>query len=210
MDKDIERKLIIAGLGRFQVMALLQAARYYVFYKDIDRAKSFGLNRAIFYAWAKYHGPHTMRWRMQRLEEIIKKGGIKPRKEKCPENMEEVLGECIEVSPKGYYVIGGKEQSPKDYDENIVKKIARIIDYEKAWKAALDYVSWFPDWILRDQQKFYKIVYEPIRDLFFKDLLIGKQPKPQQWIIDKIQSINKLYEKKTKKQKTLLDFTNTK
>jgi len=64
--------------------------------------------------------------------------------------------------------------------------------------------------IIRNQQKYYKIVYETIRDLFFKDLLIGKQPKPQQWIIDKIQSINKLYEKKTKKQKTLLDFTNTK
>ena len=206
MDKDIERKLIIAGVGRFQVMALLQAARHYVFYKDINRAKSFGLNRAIFYAWAKYHGPHTMRWRMQRLEEIIKKGGIEPRREKCPENMEEVLGECVEVSPRGYYVIGGKEQFPEDYDENIIKKISRITDYEKAWRAALDYVSQFPESVLKDQQKFYKIVYEPIRDIFFKQILMNKK-----LISSKMRSTSKTRscikgDRITRKQKTIYDF----
>ena len=206
MDKDIERKLIIAGVGRFQVMALLQAARHYVFYKDIDRAKSFGLNRAIFYAWAKYHGPHTMRWKMQRLEEIIKKGGIEPRREKCPENMEEVLGECVEVSPRGYYVIGGREQFPEDYDENIIKKISRITDYEKAWRAALDYVSQFPESVLKDQQKFYKIVYEPVRDIFFKQILMNKK-----LISSKMRSTSKTRscikgDRITKKQKTIYDF----
>ena len=206
MDKDIERKLIIAGVGRFQVMALLQAARHYVFYKDINRAKSFGLNRAIFYAWAKYHGSHAMRWRMQRLEEIIKKGGIKPRREKCLENMEEVLGECVEVSPRGYYVIGGKEQFPEDYDENIIKKISRITDYEKAWRAALDYVSQFPESVLKDQQKFYKIVYEPVRDIFFKQILMNKK-----LISSKMRSTSKTRsrikrDRITRKQKTIYDF----
>jgi len=38
-------------IGRFQVMGLLQAARYYVLYGDLEKAKSFGINRAIFYAW---------------------------------------------------------------------------------------------------------------------------------------------------------------
>ncbi|RLG84657.1 MAG: hypothetical protein DRO40_00490 [Thermoprotei archaeon] len=206
MDKDIERKLIVAGVGRFQVMALLQAARYYVFYKDIDRAKSFGLNRAIFYAWAKYHGPHTMRWKTLKLEEIIKKGRIKPHREKCPENMEEVLGECVEVSSRGYYVIGGKEQSPKDYDEYVVKKISRIIDYERAWKAALEYVNQFPEQVLRDQQKFYKLVYEPIRDIFFKQIIMNKELKPSRIeISDRTRSYIK-EEKANKKQKTLYDF----
>jgi len=40
-------------LGRFQVMGLLQAARYYLVTGNLERAKSFGLNRAVFYAWAK-------------------------------------------------------------------------------------------------------------------------------------------------------------
>lgn len=41
------------AVGRFQVMATLQAARGYVLGKDISTAKSFGLNRAIFYLAAK-------------------------------------------------------------------------------------------------------------------------------------------------------------
>src|SRR5579883_2904365 len=40
-------------VGRFQVMALLQAARAQVLGYPLDEAKSFGLNRAIFYAAAK-------------------------------------------------------------------------------------------------------------------------------------------------------------
>jgi len=46
----------MVGLGRFQVMALLQAARYYKLHGDLEKAKSWGLNRAIFYAWAKHYG----------------------------------------------------------------------------------------------------------------------------------------------------------
>lgn len=41
------------GVGRFQVMATLQAARAFVLGMAIDSARSFGLNRAIFYAAAK-------------------------------------------------------------------------------------------------------------------------------------------------------------
>jgi hypothetical protein len=34
-------------------MSILQAASYYVLYKDLDKEESFGLKRAIFYAWVK-------------------------------------------------------------------------------------------------------------------------------------------------------------
>lgn len=40
-------------IGRFQVMATLQAARAYALGLSLEEAKSFGLNRAIFYAAAK-------------------------------------------------------------------------------------------------------------------------------------------------------------
>lgn len=40
-------------IGRFQVMAVLQAARAHLLGLPIESAKSFGLNRAIFYAAAK-------------------------------------------------------------------------------------------------------------------------------------------------------------
>ena len=40
-------------VGRFQVMATLQAARARTLGLDLDEAKSWGLNRAVFYAAAK-------------------------------------------------------------------------------------------------------------------------------------------------------------
>jgi len=60
------------GIGRFQVMALLQAARHYIIHKDLKKAKSFGLNRAIFYAWAKHYGPRSRPWISLKIEEILK------------------------------------------------------------------------------------------------------------------------------------------
>ena len=53
--KPREKKLTATKVGRFQVMGLLQAARYYLLTGDLQKAKSFGLNRAIFYAWAKHY-----------------------------------------------------------------------------------------------------------------------------------------------------------
>ncbi len=204
--RDIGKRLTIAGVGRFQVMALLQAARYYLVHGDLDKAKSFGLNRAIFYAWAKYYGPHTQQWRRARLEEILRRGVVRERKTKCPEGMVEVLGECVEESPRGYYVISGREQSPREYDEKIVGKINKVIDYNRVWSVAIDYVREFPEWILRDQQKFYKVVYEPVRVTFFKEILQGRKPRPSQWLLDKIKSLEKTYIESRKKQKTLFEY----
>ncbi|OYV02567.1 hypothetical protein CGW93_04880, partial [candidate division bacterium WOR-3 4484_18] len=44
---------MMGPIGRFQVMAVLQAARAHLLGLPIESAKSFGLNRAIFYAAAK-------------------------------------------------------------------------------------------------------------------------------------------------------------
>ncbi|MBC7189152.1 hypothetical protein H5U35_02900, partial [Candidatus Aerophobetes bacterium] len=41
------------AIGRFQVMATLQAARAFLLGLPLESAKSWGLNRAIFYAAAK-------------------------------------------------------------------------------------------------------------------------------------------------------------
>ena len=60
-------------IGRFQVMATLQAARAFTLGLPLESAKSFGLNRAIFYAAAKRG---------------FRKGGKKKYKVKVPGNME--------------------------------------------------------------------------------------------------------------------------
>ena len=203
----IEKKLKALGIGRFQVMALLQAARHYIFHKDLDKAKSFGLNRAIFYAWAKYYGPHKWPIRLMRIEEALRRQARGVGSIKCPEGYVEVLGECITVSPRGYYMIGDQEQLPIDYDRQVTKKLKPLLDPEKAWKAALEYVSNFPDYILRDPQKFYKYVYEPIRDSFFKELIIKGKVVPPQEIIEKLKSVEEMIKKSKEKQKSILDYT---
>ncbi|WP_440059961.1 hypothetical protein ACSU1N_02065 [Thermogladius sp. 4427co] len=150
-------------IGRFQVMGLLQAARYYVLKGDLEKAKSWGLNRAIFYAWAKYYGPSSRRLLMRMREVYGSSSSYRDEELKW----DSLGGEKAQVSPRGLYVIGGVEQTPEDYDRNIAKKIELAgIPYELAWEKAVEYVRRFPDRVLLDPQEFYKKVYEPVRDRF--------------------------------------------
>jgi len=148
-------------IGRFQVMALLQAARYYILRGDIDKAKSFGLNRAIFYAWAKHHRP---KYGISKYGMMRRQMGIKP--EELPHEM---LGdEMAFMSDDGWFMIGDQVQRPVDYDRQVEKKIEFIVPYELAWEAALKYLKKFPRETLERQQEFFKEVYEPVRDNFIE------------------------------------------
>ncbi|RLG84316.1 MAG: hypothetical protein DRO40_01750 [Thermoprotei archaeon] len=192
------------GVGRFQVMALLQAARYYVLYKDLGKAKSFGLNRAIFYAWAKYYGKRSGIWRYYRS--VLERPKIKEHKVKCPEGFVEVAGECVQTSPRGYFMIGDQEQTPIDFDQQVMKKISFVIDPDKVWRIVLDYVKEFPEYVLKDPQKFFKYVYEPIRDEFFKQVIEkGKIEAPKN-ILEKLKSFEEMLKKAKTAQKDLEEF----
>ncbi len=163
------------AIGRFQVMGLLQAARYYLLKGDLEKAKSFGLNRAIFYAWAKYYGRNYK----------PKRPSTRMREDK-PWRLEKTLGEEVPVSPRGWYMIGDKEQLPEDYDREIAAKINAIIPYEEAWRKTLEYLKQFPEHVLRDPQKFYKLVYEPVRDNFIEKVILGKHEKKKVRTLDEI------------------------
>ncbi|MEM2598593.1 MAG: hypothetical protein QW482_02630 [Thermoproteota archaeon] len=149
-------------LGRFQVMALLQAARCFLLTRDIEKSKSFGLNRAIFYAWAKQRGvevkkPPSRRGVVKRAE--------KPVEEK---NVFYLGNEAAYLSDDGWLTIGDTKQTPQDYDAQIAKRINSIIPYEEAWRRALEYLEKFPQETLLDQQKFFNQVYKPVRDSFIE------------------------------------------
>lgn len=157
-----EKKVNVGNVGRFQVMGLLQAARYYLLYGDINKAKSFGLNRAIFYAWAKYYRPIYKRSKKNMF-------GIK---EENKEEFIKVGGEEVPYDKNtGYFYIGDKDQTPEDYDKEIKDKIESIINYDIAWNYALEYLKKFSKEVLEDPQLFYKKVYEPVRDKFFEEIL---------------------------------------
>lgn len=160
----------VSRLGRFPVMAVLQAARYYLITGDLERAKSFGLNRAIFYAWAKHYGRHHAAKKLPRR--WVGTGAVVSEGER---KLVKALGdEEAFVSPRGYFVMGDREQTPEDYDRYVAQKIDAAVPYEVAWEAALKYVSKFPKHVLLDQQKFYRLVYEPVRDRFIEEVVKEK------------------------------------
>ena len=152
--------------GRFEVMALLQAARYYLLTGDLDKAKSFGLNRAIFYAWAKYYGPRGRGWIAAKL---ASGRGVGSRGSGVSKALP--LEDEVPISPRGWFEMDGKEQLPSDFDRQVGLKIEASIPMIVAWRRALAYVRKFPPEILRDPNKFFKYVYEPVRDSFLEKVV---------------------------------------
>ncbi|MEM0080207.1 MAG: hypothetical protein QW118_08320 [Nitrososphaerota archaeon] len=143
------------SIGRFQVMALLQAARYYLLFGDLDLAKSFGLNRAIFYAWAKKRGiTHRT------VKPLPRTSSMKSSRE-----VEVSVGDEVAFRREdGWFTIGGEEQRPVDFDRQIISRFGGRKEFEKYWNAALKYLENFPRSILESQKDFYEKVYLPVRD----------------------------------------------
>ncbi|MDW8033840.1 MAG: hypothetical protein RMI79_02640 [Nitrososphaerota archaeon] len=148
-------------LGRFQVMALLQAARCFILTGDIEKSKSFGLNRAIFYAWAKHRGIGT-KSSSKRTPPIFDKSVEEKRK------IFYLGNEAAYLSDDGWLIIGNIKQTPGDYDSQIVRRINEVVPYEEAWRRTLEYLKKFPQEVLLDQQKFFNQVYKPVRDSFIE------------------------------------------
>jgi len=149
-------------LGRFQVMALLQAARCFVLTRDVEKSKSFGLNRAIFYAWAKRRG-------MEAKKPPSRRGVVKPIEKQVEEKNVFYLGnEAAYLSGDGWLTIGNTKQTPRDYDDQIARRINGVIPYEEAWRRSFEYLKKFPQEVLLDQQKFFNQVYKPVRDSFIE------------------------------------------
>jgi len=169
---EVERR---GKIGRFQVMGLLQAVRYYLLTGDLERAKSFGLNRAIFYAWAKRHAREVASKRAAHSKAV--RASAEGREGRAVQ----VGGETAFASERGWLAIGGEEQRPEDYDRQIAQHIEGVVPYERAWQAALEYLKSFDGGVLLDQQRFFKEVYEPVRDRFLEDVVLNPQggPKPE-------------------------------
>ncbi len=171
----VDKQVSWREIDRFQVMGLLQAARYYLLTNDIEKAKSFGYNRAVFYAWAKHYGGRVRYYSTTRRTQPSMRVTTMTTSEKSWRQVS-VLGEPVTISPRGWYGMGGEEHLPKHYDENIARKIEVVIPYEIAWKAALNYLKRFPRELLVDQQKFFKHVYQPVRDSFIEEVIVKGMP----------------------------------
>jgi hypothetical protein len=145
-------------VGRFQVMATLQAARAKTLGLSMTEAKSWGLNRAIFYAAAK-RGFKERRVPTRRPEEI----GRKPVKKMRDAYF---LGdEMAYVSKKGrrsYFTIGGEPQTESDFKRQIENRFGKA--FSEAWNESLEIVQQYPKDVLLSQSGFFEDVYRPRRD----------------------------------------------
>ncbi len=155
------------AVGRFQVMATLQAARAYVLGMPVASAKSFGLNRAIFYAAAKrgFKG----------------KGGVKPpakfkskEKEYSDRDLKKMqksfsmtsIGDeaaySIKIEDKQFFVMGSEIQSAEDFKRQIARRFGK--NFSKAWKEAVKICKEHDKGVLLSQRYFYETIYKPRRD----------------------------------------------
>ncbi len=147
------------GVGRFQIMALLQAARHYLIRGDIQLAKSFGLNRAIFYAWAKKRGVAATSRRRLEARPLATASRAETNE------IEEKIGDEVAYRRVGgWYVIGGEQQRPEDFDRQIVSRLGGQKNFQEYWNSALKYLQRFPREVLESQREFFEKIYLPVRD----------------------------------------------
>lgn len=151
-------------IGRFQVMAVLQAARAYVLGLDLESAKSWGLARAIFYAAAKrgFRRGKNSYFKKDPPEKLSIK------KEPIMDNIQMFyLGDesqySVEIGGKRYFFIG-KVIKPEDFDKNIIKRFKD--KWEEVWKEALEIIKEYKDTgVLLSQRYFFDTIYKPRRDV---------------------------------------------
>jgi hypothetical protein len=155
------------SVGRFQVMATLQAARAYVLGKPIDTSKSFGLNRAIFYAAAK-KGFRAMKGIQLPQEITIAKKPIEEEKLKKiretfkVEEIGDELAYSVELDGTTYYTIGNEIQTENEFEKQIERRFEG--KFKEVWKEALKICKGYDGGVLLSQRYFYEAVYKPRRD----------------------------------------------
>ena len=144
-------------VGRFQVMAILQTARAKQLGLPESRAKSWGLNRAIFYAAAKRGFKHVGK---------VPAGSGARKKPASKAGKEYFLGnEMAYVAKKGgrvYFTIGGKVQTEGDFERQIEIRFGK--GFASAWRESLAIVRQYPKDVLSSQSRFFSEVYRPRRD----------------------------------------------
>jgi hypothetical protein len=145
------------AVGRFQVMALLQAARANVLGLPLASAYSWGLNRAIFIAAAKrgFKGG----------SEGEEGGGTKARKTSKEEGVYYLGDDMAFKDERGgvlRFTIGGKVQTREDFEKRVKSRFGGA--YPTAWKEAVAYVKGFDKEVLLSADGFFSEVYRPRRD----------------------------------------------
>jgi len=143
-------------VGRFQVMAILQAARAMELGFSETRAKSWGLNRAIFYAAAKRGFKHATQLPGREYS------GKKPGAKMSEAFLGNEMGFTARKGNRTYFAIGGQLQTEADFERQIESRFGNALS--RAWKESITIVRQYPKDVLSSQNRFFSDVYRPRRD----------------------------------------------
>jgi len=154
-------------VGRFQVMAVLQAARAHILGLPLASAHSWGLNRAIFHAAAKrgFRGRET--GAAGAAVDHGPRGRTSTSFEEYHLGNELAYRDKTSSKNKPMFMIGGVRQTEEDFKRQIERRF-RGGSFRDAWEEALDYLQHFERTTLESQSAFFSDVYRPKRDEFAK------------------------------------------
>jgi hypothetical protein len=163
------------AISRFQVMAVLQAARANSLGLPLASAYSWGLNRAIFYAAAKrgFRGGGETTARPSGKKGATGETRLEGEAEKKEEEF--FLGDekaylDLKSSRKDVplFEIGSEAQTENDFEKQIVSRFGDKTNFREAWSEALKIVRSFDENTLKSQHEFFEQVYKPKRDALSK------------------------------------------
>ncbi|MFL5814090.1 MAG: hypothetical protein ACJ763_10980 [Bdellovibrionia bacterium] len=150
-------------MSEFYVHAVLQAARAQSLGLDMDSAKSWALNRAIFYEAAKKGYIHRGR---RKASPGNSSSGSAPKKRQNFGQLYSLGNEkayAVETQDGGVrFVIGGQVQSPDAFDKQIRR---RFRDWKLVWSEAMELMDQAGPAVLKSASRFHAQVYKRWRDL---------------------------------------------
>jgi hypothetical protein len=141
-------------VSRFQVMALLQAARAKVLGLPLESAHSWGLNRAIFIAAAKrgFKGGGGG----------SKAGGVGRTRGADTYLLGDDMAFKTERDGVLLFTIGGQVQDEEAFDRQVRSRFGK--SFSAAWDEALAQVKKYDRETLLSAGEFFRVVYRPVRD----------------------------------------------
>ena len=155
------------AVGRFQVMATLQAARAYVLGMPVASAKSFGLQRAIFYAAAKRGfkdkgkgGPPKQL--VMKNQTMTNTKLTRIRQSFTMTTVGDEAAYSVEIDGKKMFVIGSEIKTKEDFKKQIEQRFGK--HFRDAWKQAVKICKEYDKGVLLSQRYFYETVYKSRRD----------------------------------------------
>ena len=150
-------------VGRFQVMALLQAVRAKALGYPLDEAESFGLNRAIFYAAAKRGFKGGTGAKHPGEQQILRETPVRSITKTIQQDaLGDAIAYYVEIDGKKRYVMGDEILEPDDFSRQVGQRFGQA--FPKAWEQALQIVEQTDRATLESRRKFYEEVYKPRRD----------------------------------------------